>query len=280
LIKTRVDVRDIVGGAIILGLIALLFSSTFAWLVYNWINNSYYSHGFLVPLISAFFLWRRRDAFARHNRESNALGLVALAISLVAFLIAQVWQAYHLSALALIVLLVGLALYFLGERAARRIAFPLAFLLFMIPIPFINRLSPALESFTATASTGAVGLLGIPAANLGSQIELQNSSFVVGAACSGLNSMVALATLVVVFIYILEGSHRAKLVLLGLAIPIAIVANIFRVSALLVIAHLFGAEAGMKYFHDYSSPVLFLLAFALLILVSRLMGCAEIRRDI
>ena len=280
MIKTRVDVRDIVGGAIILGLIALLFSSTFAWLVYNWINNSYYSHGFLVPLISAFFLWRRRDAFARHNRESNALGLVALAISLVAFLIAQVWQAYHLSALALIVLLVGLALYFLGERAARRIAFPLAFLLFMIPIPFINRLSPALESFTATASTGAVGLLGIPAANLGSQIELQNSSFVVGAACSGLNSMVALATLVVVFIYILEGSNRAKLLLLGLAIPIAIVANIFRVSALLVIAHLFGAEAGMKYFHDYSSPVLFLLAFALLILVSRLVGCSEIRRDI
>lgn len=276
----RVDVRDVVGGAIILGLLALLFSSTFAWLVYNWINNSYYSHGFLVPLISAFFLWRRRDAFARHNRESNNLGLVALAISLVAFLIAQVWQAYHLSALALIVLLVGLALYFLGERAARRIAFPLAFLLFMIPIPFINRLSPALESFTATASTGAVGLLGIPAANLGSQIELQNSSFVVGAACSGLNSMVALATLVVIFIYILEGSHRAKLVLLGLAIPIAIVANIFRVSALLVIAHLFGAEAGMKYFHDYSSPVLFLLAFALLILVSRLVGCSEIRRDI
>lgn len=276
----RVGVRDILGGAIILGLLALLFSSTFAWLVYNWINNSYYSHGFLVPLISAFFLWRRRDAFARHNRESNNLGLVALAISLVAFLIAQVWQAYHLSALALIVLLVGLALYFLGERAARRIAFPLAFLLFMIPIPFINRLSPALESFTATASTGAVGLLGIPAANLGSQIELQNSSFVVGAACSGLNSMVALATLVVIFIYILEGSHRAKLVLLGLAIPIAIVANIFRVSALLVIAHLFGAEAGMKYFHDYSSPVLFLLAFALLILVSRLVGCSEIRRDI
>jgi len=249
-------------------------------LVYNWINNSYYSHGFLVPLISAFFLWRRRDAFARHNRESNALGLVALAISLVAFLIAQVWQAYHLSALALIVLLVGLALYFLGERAARRIAFPLAFLLFMIPIPFINRLSPALESFTATASTGAVGLLGIPAANLGSQIELQNSSFVVGAACSGLNSIVALATLVVIFIYLLEGSHRAKLVLLGMAIPIAIVANIFRVSALLVIAHLFGAEAGMKYFHDYSSPVLFLLAFLLLIVVSRLVGCSEIRRDI
>ncbi|TKJ31354.1 MAG: hypothetical protein CEE40_02265 [Chloroflexi bacterium B3_Chlor] len=276
----RVNVRDIVGGAIILGLLALLFSSTFAWLVYNWINNSYYSHGFLVPLISAFFLWRRREAFGRHDRESNNLGLVALAISLVFFLIAQVWQAYSLSALALIVLLVGLALYFLGERATRRIAFPLAFLLFMIPIPFITRLSPALESFTATTSTAAVGLLGIPAANLGSQIELQNSSFVVGAACSGLNSIVALATLVVIFIYILEGSYRAKLVLLGMAIPIAIVANIFRVSSLLVIADLFGAEAGMKYFHDYSSPVLFLLAFLLLILASRLVGCSEIRRDI
>jgi exosortase len=115
---------------------------------------------------------------------------------------------------------------------------------------------------------------------MGSQIQLPNSSFTVGAACSGLNSVVALATLVVIFIYILEGSHLAKGILLIMAIPIAIVANIIRVSSILVIAHLFGAEAGMRYFHDYSSPVLFLLAFALLILASRLLGCSEIRRDI
>ena len=125
-----------------------------------------------------------------------------------------------------------------------------------------------------------VNLLGIPAANQGSQIQLQNSSFVVGAACSGLNSLVALATLVVVFVYLVEGSYRSKSVLLVLAIPIALLANIFRVSSLLVIAHFFGAEAGMTYFHDYSSPVLFLLAFVLLILVSRWLGCSEIRRDI
>lgn len=276
----RTATRDIIGGLIILGLVALLFSSTFAWLVYNWMNNSYYSHGFLVPLISGFFLWRRRDAFGRDNREPNTWGLVPQALGVVAFLIAQVWQAYHLSAFALVVLLSGLALYFLGDKATRRIAFPLAFLVFMIPLPFINHLSPALESFTATTSASAVRLFGIPASNLGSQIELQNSSFVVGAACSGLNSVVALATLVVIFVYILEGSPRAKIVLLALAIPIAVLANIFRVSSLLVIAHLFGAEAGMRYFHDYSSPVLFLVAFALLIVVSRLVGCSEIRRDI
>ncbi|NIN66393.1 MAG: exosortase [Anaerolineae bacterium] len=276
----RTAIRDIVAGVIILGLVVLLFSSTLAWLVYNWMNNSYYSHGFLVPLISGFFLWRRRDALGREGREPDTLGLIPLALGLVAFLVAQVWQAYHLSGFAFVLLLSGLALYFLGEKATRRIAFPLAFLLFMIPLPFINRLSPALESFTATMSTSLVSLLGIPASNIGSQIQLPNSSFVVGAACSGLNSVVALATLVVIFVYIVEGSPRGKIFLLAMAIPIAVVANIFRVSSLFVIAHLFGAEAGMTYFHDYSSPVLFLLAFALLILVSRLVGCSEIRRDI
>ena len=272
--------RDVIGGVVVLGLVALLFSSTFSWLVYNWLNNSYYSHGFLVPLVSGFFLWRRRDAFARENRQPSNFGLLALGVGLVGFLVAQVWQAYHVSAVALVVLLSGLALYFLGEKATRRIVFPLAFLFFMIPLPFINRLSPALEAFTATTSTSVVSLLGIPAVNQGSQIQLQNSNFVVGAACSGLNSVVALATLVVIFVYILEGSIRAKTVLLVMAIPIALVANIIRVSALLAIAHFFGAEVGMRYFHDYSSPVLFLLAFALLILVSRLVGCSEIRRDI
>jgi exosortase len=273
-------IRDVVGGVIILVLVILLFSSTISWLVFNWLNNSYYSHGFLVPLVSGFFLWRKRDVFARDRRNPGNLGLLVLGISLVAFLVAQVWQAYHISAVALIVLLSGLALYFLGVQATRRIAFPLAFLLCMVPLPFINRMSPALESFTASTSTAAVSLLGIPAVNHGSQIQLQDSSFVVGAACSGLNSTVALATLVVIFVYVLEGSYLAKSVLLALAVPIALVANLFRVSSLLGIAHFFGAEVGMRYFHDYSSPVLFLLAFGLLILVSRLVGCSDIRRDI
>lgn len=272
--------RDIMGGAVILVLVTVLFSSTLAWLIYNWLNNAYYSHGFLVPLISGFFLWRRRDAFAHDSREPSNSGLIVLVISLVIYLVGQVWQAYHLSASALIILLVGLALYFLGEKATRRISFPLVFLFFVIPLPLVNRLSPALESFTAGVSTAVVRLLGIAATNLGSQIELQNSSFVVGAACSGLNSVVALATLVVIFVYILEGSYLAKIILLAMAVPIAIVANTFRVSSLLLIAHFLGPEAAMRYFHDYSSPVLFLLAFVLLILVSRLVGCSEIRRDI
>ncbi len=276
--KTRK--REIIGAVVILGLVAMLFSSTFAWLVYNWLNNSYYSHGFLVPLISGFFLWRRRDSLGQDKREPSNLGLVVLGISLTAYLVAQVWQAYHLSAFAFIVLLAGLALYFLGEKATQRISFPLFFLFLMIPLPLINRLSPTLEAFTAKLSTAAVRMLGVAATNLGSQVQLQNSSFVVGAACSGLNSIVALSTLVVIFVYILEGSHLAKTTLLIMAVPIAIVANVFRVSSLLVIADLFGAEAGMRYFHNYSSPVLFLLAFLLLILVSRLVGCSELRRDI
>jgi len=273
-------VRDVAGGIVIFGLVMLLFWSTFTWLVYNWLNNSYYSHGFLVPLVSAFFLWRRRQVFAPENRRPDNLGLAVLAVSLVAFLLAQVWQAFHISAGAFILLLAGLALYFLGREATRSIAFPLAFLVFMVPLPFINRLSPSLEAFTASVSTSVVSLLGIPAVNQGSQIQLENSSFVVGAACSGLNSTVALATLVVIFVFVIEGTYRAKAVLLAMAVPIALVANLFRVSSLLAIAHFFGAEAGMKYFHDYSSPVLFLLAFGLLILTSRLVGCPEIRRDI
>jgi exosortase len=272
--------RDVAGGVVILVLVIALFWSTFSWLIYNWLNNSYYSHGFLVPLVSGFFLWRRRRAFVRDTRRPSNVGLVVLGMSLIIFLLAQVWQAYHISAVAFVLLLGGLALFFLGAQNTRRIAFPLSFLLFMVPLPFINRLSPALESLTATASTAVVGLIGIPAVNQGSQIRLPDSSFVVGAACSGLNSTVALATLVVIFVYVVDGSYRSKAVLLAMAVPIALVANLFRVSSLLTIAHFFGAEVGMKYFHDYSSPVLFLLAFGLLILVSRVVGCSEIRGDI
>src|SRR4030065_1018007 len=123
-------IRDVVGGVIIRVLVILLVSSTLSCLVFNWLNNSYYSHGFLVPLVSGFFLWRRCDVFARDRRNPGNLGLLVLGISLVAFLVAQVWQAYHISAVALIVLLSGLALYFLGVHATPRLPLPPAFLLF------------------------------------------------------------------------------------------------------------------------------------------------------
>ena len=273
-------VRGIVGGVIIAALLAFLFYPTFRWLLLSWLNSPYYSHGFLVPLISLFFLWRKRGALFEGRGGSNKWGWLVVSLGLAGHLVAMIWQAYYLSALVFILLLFGLVIHFCGLLVAREVLFPLAFLLFMVPFPMMDRLSPYLESLTATCATNLVRLLGIPAQNLGSQIYLPDTTFVVAAPCSGLNSLVSLLALAALFAFLVRGTLVAKLALLGAAVPIALAANLFRVSSLFSIAHLFGAQAGMTYFHNFSSPILFLLAFALLIGVGRVVGCSEVRQDI
>lgn len=270
--------KAILKGLAVAGLVGALFFPTLRWLVVSWLNNSYYSHGFLVPLVAGFFAWRRRAVFQRPVPYNG--GMVVLALGLVVHLITIPRRLYPVSALALVIVLAGLVLYFYGLEAIRRLFFPLAFLLAMIPVPFIDRCSPFLAAFAAHHATLAVNTLDIPATHLGSQVQLAQTSFTIGEPCSGLRSMVALLTLAAVFVYVVQGSLAAKSVLLVAALPIAITANIARLILLLIVADLLGQAVAWRYFHNLSSPVLFLTAFALLFLTARSLRCFEVRSDI
>jgi len=262
----------------VVGLTAIVFFPTLRWLVASWSNNPYYSHGFLVPLLSAYFGWRKRDAL-KHRKPSN-MGLAILALGLAVHLLAFPWQAHLVSALALVLVLAGLLLYFCGLETTRQMLFPLGFLLLMIPLPFVERLAPALEAFVCRYATLVVQALGTPADSLGSQVRLTSGSFIIGAPCSGLRSIVSLFTLAVLFAYIFDGPLLGKIVLVAAAPFMAMIANLVRVASLLQVAHLFGPEVGMKYYHTLASPLLFLVAFTLLIVLGRILGCSELRRGI
>jgi exosortase len=270
--------KAILKGLAVAGLVGVLFFPTLRWLVVSWLSNPYYSHGFLVPLIAGFFVWRRRAVFQRSAPHSG--GMIVLALGLIVHLMTIPQRLYPVSALALVIVLVGIVLYFCGLEATRRLLFPLTFLLAMIPVPFVDRCSPFLATFAAHRVTLAVNTLGIPATHLGSQVQLDRASFTIGEPCSGLRSIVALLTLAVVFVYVMQGSPAAKSVLLIAALPIAIAANIMRLVLLLIVADLLGQEAAWRYFHNLSSPALFLTAFALLILTAWSLQCFEVRSDI
>lgn len=270
--------KAILKGLAATGLVGALFFPTLRWLVVSWLNDPYYSHGFLIPLVTGFFVWRRQAVFQRLAPYNG--GMIVLAVGLMVHLMTIPWRLYPISALALVIVLVGLVLYFYGLEATRQLIFPLAFLLAMIPVPFIDRCSPFLAAFAAQYATLVVNTLGIPASHLGSQVQLAQTSFTIGEPCSGLRSIVALLTLTVVFVYVIQGSPAAKLVLLIAALPIAMAANIMRLVLLLIVADLLGQKAAWRYFHNLSSPLLFLTAFALLILTAWSLQCFEVRSDI
>ena len=263
-------------------LLLALFYPTLKWLVGEWLGNDYYSHGPLVPLISVFLVWRLWVTWPPEQRRimPETIGLLPLGVGLAVYLSALLQRAYFAASLAMIVIIAGLVWYLLGTAALRRFAFPIGFLFFMVPLPFVEPLSVPLAQLTGALSAAIVRLLGVPIIVNGAQISLPNAELVVGAQCSGLRSIVTLMTLVALVIFLVEGAWWKKLLLALSSIVIAALGNIIRVASLLVVANIWGADAAFKYYHDYSGIVFFLSALALLLSFSWLLGCREIRDDI
>ena len=270
--------RQIVATLIVLLLIGGLYFTTIRWLAYEWWTNDYYSHGPLVIVVSALLVWRRRESL--HRQTPATWGLAPILVGLALLFGGLASKAPYLAALSFPLVSGGLVAFLLGAPALRSMAFPLAFFWLSVPLPFVEMASVPLQTATAQVSTAAAVALGIDAKVQGAQVTLSSCSLQVGAACSGLRSIVALLTLDILFVYLIQGKWWARLSLVVLSIPIAIAANFIRVTALLLIADRWGRDAGLKYFHDYSSPVLFIVAFLLLILVSWVLQCREIRSDI
>jgi exosortase len=267
--------------ALIAALCVLLSFPALVWLVQSWLSNPYYTHGFLVPPIAALLAWRQwRHLVTEPRRGDTWSGIVVTVASLVTIAWAMRWQNYFVAALALIGLLVGILLYLEGWPRLRHWLFPLLFLALMVPLPFVDLASPWLESFTAHSATALASFFGISAVQQGGEITLPNTTIVVGAPCSGLRSLVAMITVAVVWIYVVEGRLLAKAIMLVAAVPLVALSNVSRIAILLAVAVLLGEESALTYYHDWSSPILFLMALGLLLILGKVLGCSRVRDDI
>ncbi len=275
----QVKVRQAINWPIAaVGVLYLLIAlPTLQWLVNEWWTNDYYSHGLLVPPVAAFFAWRLWPGIQR--RPSN-FGIIVLGAGLALYLGALVNRAYFIASFNLIIILAGLTWFLLGTQALRRLAFPLGFLIFMVPLPFVEEQTLPLAKFTGLSSGYLIRLLGVDVTVNGFQVILPNANLTVGAPCSGMRSIIALFTLVAIAIYVLRGPLWGKALLALAALPIAIIGNIARVASLLWVANVWGADAGFRYYHDYSGILFFLTAFGALLLLSWMVRCREIRDDI
>jgi exosortase len=262
-------------------LLVLLFYPVLIWLVKSWLNNLYYTHGFLIVPLSALLAWRQWRYVVDEPREGGTwIGLILTVASLAAVVWAMRWQDYVIAALGLVALLTGILLFLEGWARVRHWLFPLAFLALMVPLPVIDLASPWLESFTAKAATALAQLAGIPAVQQGGEISLPGTTLVVGAPCSGLRSVVTMVTVAIGWVYLVEGRPAAKALMLIAIVPIVILANVLRVAILLVVAVLVSPQVALSYYHDWSSPVLFLMALGLLLVLGKVLGCSRVRDDI
>lgn len=268
-------------------LVGVSFYPTLAWLATTWLGSPYYAHGVLVPFISLALLWRlERQAkaetshTARRDRSFLVGALAIIAMAFGAHSLAAKQQLHILSAGALIVVLAGVVSVLGGYPMLRRQAFPLVFLFLMIPLPWLESSTPYLARGVAALAGSMARAVGIEVIVVGARVELPGSALVIGAPCSGVNSLGALVTFAALYAFLARGPLLSRLALIILAIPIALLANLLRIWLLLVLAHTLGTDAALRYFHDWSSLLLFVLALGLLIVVGRGLRCSAIRSDI
>ena len=268
---------------VIVASFALLTWPAWRWLWGEWNGNDYYSHGVLIPPVVLYLAWRRLHldrAWQWQTDLGDSRGLAVLVASLGLYLYFLNQKAYYLAAFAMIGLMLGLVWLLGGGQTVRKLAFPLGYLVLMVPLPFVERTTLPLALFTGVCSTALVKFLGVPVTIVGNAVTLPNADLVVGAQCSGINSIIALTALNALVAYIMAGPGGGRVGLVMLATPVAMLGNILRVANLLVVAYIWGADAAFRFYHDYSGVIYFGLALALLIPLTRLLRCNKLRLDV
>jgi len=172
---------------------------------------------------------------------------------------------------SLIVVLAGSVLFLFGWRMLGLVAFPIAFLVLMIPIPAIifNQIAFPLQILASKFGEVVLQAANIPVLREGNIIALANVRLEVAEACSGIRSLISLLTLGIVYGYFTDSRPVVRICIALSAIPIAIVANGARVAGTGIAAHVYGPEAALGFFHTFSGWLVFVVAFALMFLFAR-----------
>jgi exosortase len=236
-------------------------------MVIHWNTVADYSHGFLVAPLALFFAWERRGQLRRAPIDPTWWGLVPLALGTLALTVGRLGTELTTMRSAYVLTLIGLVLLLVGKSAFKILAFPLAFLFLMVPLPqsLVNVVAFPLQLMAADWAVQVLYLLRIPALREGNIIHLPETQLFVAEACSGLRSLMALITLAIVFAYFFRREWKQRVLIVASAIPIAIVVNAGRVAVTGILTYHFGQKAAEGALHELQGMITFGGAFILLL---------------
>ena len=250
-------------------LTAAVFYPVVLGLVHTWWTDPNSSHGFLIPIFSAWVVWHRRSVLQPARILPSSWGLLFIACALLLLIVGTVGVEQFLPGVALVLLLGGYIATFLGWKTFRRLLFPWAMLFLMLPIPAIvlNQITIPLQFLSSQLATSLLSLIGIPILREGNVITLPVMQLEVAEACSGIRSLVSLTTLALMYGYLAEPSWLRRIVLVLAAIPIAVAANALRIFGTGLCVEYWDPTKASGFFHEFSGWVVFILSMALILLV-------------
>jgi exosortase len=253
------------GLLLVVAMIAL-YTPTMGTLVDQWYHDADYSHGFLVPFLSAYLIWQRRDHLRQVPRRPSFWGMLIVLMSLGFLFIGSLGAELFLARTSLLCTICGLIVYFCGWAMLRALAFPMAFLLFAIPIPVLiyNEIVFPLQFVASKFATWTLETINLfPIMREGNVLILPGMTLEVVEACSGIRSLMSLLALAAGFGYLVERSTVVRWILFLAMVPLAIISNGTRVMITAIMANYMGPKAAEGFMHEFSGWVIFVVATAL-----------------
>lgn len=251
-----------------IGILSYVYFPTFAWMYDRWMaTDSYFGHGILIPLVTAFWIFRKKEELKFEPIQSDILGLWFLIFGVCLQIFSSLFRIYFLSAFSFVIILIGAVDYLFGRKIFSKIWFPLLFLFLMIPLPLlvITELTFKMKMMVANAATAWLNASGLPAIQEGSYIRMPNAFVLVGDPCSGLRSFLAFLCLGIVFAYGGALNWWKRILLVSLALPLAIISNIGRVYGLSALSEIYGMDFVHRWIHDPSGILVFVFALVIFI---------------
>jgi len=257
--------------------VGLLYAPLLIGAIHQWITNDNYAHGFFVFPLAALTVWLRRDAIRLAPRRPTAWGLVPLALGLAMEAAGSLLQLKYIGMWSLIPTLAGGILLLHGPRLWALAQFSVWFLLFAAPLPnvWLGHVTGTIQAISTVGASSLMSLLGFPVLRHGNVLSVPGATLEVANACSGFHKMVSLLAFAALYGFLSTESLPKRLLLLAAALPIALMANVLRISSLI------GAATGgglplLHVFHDPAEVVAIGIAFCLFIAIGKGIGCSTL----
>lgn len=236
--------------------------------VVRWERQEEYSHGFLIPLVTLYILWEKKELIRSSIGAPLWSGLWLVFIASVVFLIGEVSALYLLIQYSFVLALIGLALVTIGKGAKYTIA-PILLLLFAIPLPYVIEvlLTAKLQLLSSELGVSLIRFCRIPVFLEGNVIDLGTYKLQVVEACSGLRYLFPLMSLGFITAYFYRTSFWKRAIVFLATIPITIFMNSFRIGAIGVLVDNWGISMAEGFLHDFEGWIIFMACAVILFLL-------------
>lgn len=271
--RLQPETRDLpyVQVAWFLGLLIAVFFPVVAVMVKEWATLDEMGHAFFVPVVAGYMVWNDREKIMKLPVKPCYPAVILILWGFFQMALGFLGADFFVARTAFLIAGIGIIWTLAGTAVLRALAFPLFMLLFMIRIPLFvyQQMTFPLQIFASQVATAALGVLGIPVLRDGNILELPSQKLQVVEACSGIRSLLSLTFLSLVYAYFFDRRRWMRPVLFLCTIPIAIIANAFRVTLTGVLSE-YKKEWADGFFHSFEGWVIFMVALACLLAVHRL----------